>query len=166
VTARLRVDLDAILENRVPDWIEGHEHAPDKLAVVEEGTHSHRTHGLEMTREMSARPPRAPAAPGQEAARARPPERRERARLLRGGHVQGGRGRRWAQPTEGRRMAVRWHDVAGGAPGRRPEAAGTAEGGGWPAGEGGGEAAGGWEEGGRERQPAPRREKKMPTGRL
>jgi hypothetical protein len=41
VTARLRVDLDAVLKNRVPDWIEGHEHTPDELAVVEEGTHSH-----------------------------------------------------------------------------------------------------------------------------
>jgi hypothetical protein len=35
------MDLDAVLKNRVPDWIEGHEHAPDELAVVEEGTHSH-----------------------------------------------------------------------------------------------------------------------------
>jgi hypothetical protein len=43
--ARLRVDLDAVPENRVPDWIEGHEHAPDELAVVEEGTHSHRSDG-------------------------------------------------------------------------------------------------------------------------
>jgi hypothetical protein len=41
VTARLRVDLDAVLKNRVPDWIEGHEQAPDELVVVEEGTHSH-----------------------------------------------------------------------------------------------------------------------------
>jgi hypothetical protein len=40
VTARLRVDLDAVPKNRVPDWIEGHEHAPDELAVVEEDTHS------------------------------------------------------------------------------------------------------------------------------
>jgi hypothetical protein len=39
--ARLRVDLDAVPKNRVPDWIEGHEHAPDELAVVEEDTHSH-----------------------------------------------------------------------------------------------------------------------------
>ena len=41
MTARLRVDLDAVPKNRVPDWIEGHEHAPDELAVVEEDTHSH-----------------------------------------------------------------------------------------------------------------------------
>jgi hypothetical protein len=41
VTARLRVDLDGVPKNRVPDWIEGHEHAPDELAVVEEDTHSH-----------------------------------------------------------------------------------------------------------------------------
>jgi hypothetical protein len=41
VTARLRVDLDAVPENRVPDGIEGHEHAPDELAVVEEDTHRH-----------------------------------------------------------------------------------------------------------------------------
>jgi hypothetical protein len=45
VTARLRVDLDAVPENRVPDWIEGHEHTPNELAVVEEGTHSHRSDG-------------------------------------------------------------------------------------------------------------------------
>jgi hypothetical protein len=43
VTARLRVDLDTVPENRVPDWIEGHEHAPDEMTVVEEGTHSHRS---------------------------------------------------------------------------------------------------------------------------
>jgi hypothetical protein len=43
--ARLRVDLDTVLENRVPDWIEGHEHAPDELVVVEEGTHIHRNDG-------------------------------------------------------------------------------------------------------------------------
>jgi hypothetical protein len=41
VTARLRVELDAVPENRVPGWIEGHEHATDELAVVEEGTHCH-----------------------------------------------------------------------------------------------------------------------------
>ena len=40
VTARLRVELDAVPENRVLGWIEGHEHVPDELAVVE-GTHSH-----------------------------------------------------------------------------------------------------------------------------
>jgi hypothetical protein len=45
VTARLRVDLDAVPKNRVPDWIEGHEHAPDELAVVEEDTHSHESDG-------------------------------------------------------------------------------------------------------------------------
>jgi hypothetical protein len=45
VMARLRVDLDAIPKNRVPDWIEGHEHAPDELAVVEEDTHSHESGG-------------------------------------------------------------------------------------------------------------------------
>jgi hypothetical protein len=45
VTARLRVDLDAVPKNRVPDWIEGHEHAPDELAVVEENTHSHESGG-------------------------------------------------------------------------------------------------------------------------
>jgi hypothetical protein len=45
VTARLRVDLDAVLKNRVPDWIEGHEHAPNELAVVEEDTHSHESGG-------------------------------------------------------------------------------------------------------------------------
>jgi hypothetical protein len=45
VTARLRVDLDAVSKNRVPDWIEGHEHAPDELAVVEEDTHSHESGG-------------------------------------------------------------------------------------------------------------------------
>jgi hypothetical protein len=39
MTARLRVELDAVPENRVPGWIEGHEHAPDELVVVEEGTH-------------------------------------------------------------------------------------------------------------------------------
>jgi hypothetical protein len=33
VTARLRVDLDTVPENRVPDWIEGHEHAPDGILV-------------------------------------------------------------------------------------------------------------------------------------
>jgi hypothetical protein len=44
VTARLRVDLDAVPKNRVPDWIEGHEHAPDELAVVED-THSHESGG-------------------------------------------------------------------------------------------------------------------------
>jgi hypothetical protein len=41
VRARLRVELDAVPKNRVPDWIEGHEHAPDELAIVEEDTHSH-----------------------------------------------------------------------------------------------------------------------------
>jgi hypothetical protein len=45
VTARLRVDLDTVPKNRVPDWIEGHEHAPDELAVVEEDTHSHESGG-------------------------------------------------------------------------------------------------------------------------
>jgi hypothetical protein len=45
VTARLRVDLDAVPKNRVPDWIEAHEHAPDELAVVEEDTHSHESGG-------------------------------------------------------------------------------------------------------------------------
>jgi hypothetical protein len=40
VTTRLRVDLDAVTKYRVPDWIEGHEHAPDELAVVEEDAHS------------------------------------------------------------------------------------------------------------------------------
>jgi hypothetical protein len=39
------VDLDAVPKNRVPDWIEGHEHAPDELAVVEEDTHSHESDG-------------------------------------------------------------------------------------------------------------------------
>jgi hypothetical protein len=45
VTARLRVDLDAVLENKVPDRVEGHEQAPDELVVVEEGTHSYRSDG-------------------------------------------------------------------------------------------------------------------------
>jgi hypothetical protein len=45
VTAPLRVDLDAVPKDRVPDWIEGHEHAPDELAVVEENTHSHESGG-------------------------------------------------------------------------------------------------------------------------
>jgi hypothetical protein len=45
VTARLRVELDAVLENRVPGGIEGHEHALDELAVVEECTHSHESSG-------------------------------------------------------------------------------------------------------------------------
>jgi hypothetical protein len=40
VTACLRLDLDAVPKNRVPDWVEGHEHAPDKMAVVEEDTHN------------------------------------------------------------------------------------------------------------------------------
>jgi hypothetical protein len=35
------VDLDAVPKDRVPDWIEGHEHASNKVAVVEENTHSH-----------------------------------------------------------------------------------------------------------------------------
>jgi hypothetical protein len=39
------VDLDAVPKNRVPDWIEGHEHAPDELAIVEEDTHSHESGG-------------------------------------------------------------------------------------------------------------------------
>jgi hypothetical protein len=39
------VDLDAVSKNRVPDWIEGHEHAPDELVVVEEDTHSHESGG-------------------------------------------------------------------------------------------------------------------------
>jgi hypothetical protein len=39
------VDLDAVPKNRVPDWIEGHEHAPDELVVVEEDTHSHESGG-------------------------------------------------------------------------------------------------------------------------
>jgi hypothetical protein len=41
VTALLRVDLDTVPKNRVPDWIEGHKHAPDELVVVEEDTHIH-----------------------------------------------------------------------------------------------------------------------------
>jgi hypothetical protein len=45
VTARLRVDLDAVPKNRVPDWIEGHKYAPDELAVVEEDTHIHESSG-------------------------------------------------------------------------------------------------------------------------
>jgi hypothetical protein len=45
VTAHLRVELDAVPENRVPGWIEGHEHAPDELVVVEEGTHNHESSG-------------------------------------------------------------------------------------------------------------------------
>jgi hypothetical protein len=43
--ARLRVDLDAVPKNRVPDWIEGHEHAPDEMVVVEEDTHSYERGG-------------------------------------------------------------------------------------------------------------------------
>jgi hypothetical protein len=39
------VDLNAVLKNKVPDWIEGHEHAPDELAVVKEDTHSHESDG-------------------------------------------------------------------------------------------------------------------------
>jgi hypothetical protein len=39
------VDLDAVPKNRVPDWIEGHEHAPDELAVMEENTHRHESGG-------------------------------------------------------------------------------------------------------------------------
>jgi hypothetical protein len=39
------VDLDVVPKNRVPDWIEGHEHAPDELVVVEEDTHSHESSG-------------------------------------------------------------------------------------------------------------------------
>jgi hypothetical protein len=45
MTARLRVDLDAVPKNRVPDWIEGHKHAPDELTVVEEDTHGHDSGG-------------------------------------------------------------------------------------------------------------------------
>jgi hypothetical protein len=45
MTARLRVDFDTVPKNRVPDWIEGHEHAPDELAVVEEDAHSHESDG-------------------------------------------------------------------------------------------------------------------------
>ena len=45
MTARLRVELYAVLENQVPDWIEGHEHAPNELADVEEDTHSHESGG-------------------------------------------------------------------------------------------------------------------------
>jgi hypothetical protein len=44
VTARLRVDLDAVPKNRVPDWIEGHKHAPDELTVGE-NMHSHESGG-------------------------------------------------------------------------------------------------------------------------
>jgi hypothetical protein len=40
VTACLRVELDAVPENRVPGRIEGHESAPDKLVVVKEDMHS------------------------------------------------------------------------------------------------------------------------------
>jgi hypothetical protein len=39
------VDLDAVPKNRVPDWIEGHEHAPDELVVVEEDAHSRESGG-------------------------------------------------------------------------------------------------------------------------
>jgi hypothetical protein len=39
------VDLDAVPENRVPDWIEGHEHATDEMVIMEEGMHSHRSGG-------------------------------------------------------------------------------------------------------------------------
>jgi hypothetical protein len=39
------VDLDAVPKNGVPDGIEGHEHAPDELAVVEEDTHRHESGG-------------------------------------------------------------------------------------------------------------------------
>jgi hypothetical protein len=45
VTACLRVDLDVVLKNRVPDWIEGHERALDELGVVVEDTHSHESGG-------------------------------------------------------------------------------------------------------------------------
>jgi hypothetical protein len=45
VTARLRVDLDAVPKNRVADWIKGHEHGADELAVVEEDTHNHKSGG-------------------------------------------------------------------------------------------------------------------------
>jgi hypothetical protein len=40
VTVRLRVEFDAVPENRIPDRIEGNECAPDELVVVEEGTHN------------------------------------------------------------------------------------------------------------------------------
>jgi hypothetical protein len=39
VTTSLRVELDAVPENRVLGRIEGHESAPDKMVVVKEDTH-------------------------------------------------------------------------------------------------------------------------------
>jgi hypothetical protein len=40
VAAHLRVDLDAVTENRVHGPIKGHEGAPDNLDVVKEDTHN------------------------------------------------------------------------------------------------------------------------------
>jgi hypothetical protein len=39
VTACLRVELDAVPENKVLGRIEGHESAPDKMDVVKEDVH-------------------------------------------------------------------------------------------------------------------------------
>jgi hypothetical protein len=40
VTVGLRVELDAITENRVHDLVEGHENTPDEVAVKKEDAHN------------------------------------------------------------------------------------------------------------------------------
>jgi hypothetical protein len=51
VVARLRVELNAVTENRVCDTIKGHKCSPEKMADVKEDTHTlgrHENRGREM----------------------------------------------------------------------------------------------------------------------
>jgi hypothetical protein len=43
VTVGLGVELDAVMENRVHDLVEGHKNTMDKVVVVKEDTHRHGT---------------------------------------------------------------------------------------------------------------------------
>jgi hypothetical protein len=54
VATRLRVDLDAVTENRVHGSIKGHEGAPVKLAVVKEDVHND-PGGTEQSQEAKVR---------------------------------------------------------------------------------------------------------------
>jgi hypothetical protein len=108
---RLRVDLDAVPKNRVPDWIEGHEHAPDELAVVEEDTHSHesggrgKAHGDRCGRVVSLLG-RGAVTRRREARTGQPGAEQE-------GREQEGRGWRWG------RQRLSWSELEGTCRGRR-----------------------------------------------